>query len=107
MYLLYLDDSGSVGNQKEEYFVLGGVCLPEKTIQWLTTQLDELAEKIDPIDPSAVEFHASEIFSGRLAPWKNLKKEERIQIIKDVLHSMDQAYGDTVLFACADRKSVV
>lgn len=29
MYLLYLDDSGSAGNQTESYFVLGGFSASE------------------------------------------------------------------------------
>ena len=44
MYILYIDDSGSIANPNEEYFVLGGVCVPERTISWLTGQLDSLAE---------------------------------------------------------------
>ncbi len=30
MYLLYLDDSGSVNNKNEEYFVLGGFVFQNK-----------------------------------------------------------------------------
>jgi len=30
MYILYLDDSGSVANPAEDYFMLGGVCVPER-----------------------------------------------------------------------------
>lgn len=35
MHLLYLDDSGSAENKNEAYFVLGGVCVPERNMRWL------------------------------------------------------------------------
>lgn len=105
MYLLYLDDSGSVPNRNENYFVLGGVCVPERSLQWLTNRLEDLAKQIDPSNPSQVEFHASEIFSGKIEPWKSFKRQDRIEIIKKVLHVLDEAYEDVVLFACAVHKA--
>ncbi|MCB2204035.1 DUF3800 domain-containing protein [bacterium] len=47
MYVLYLDDSGSIPNRNEDYFVLGGVCLHESQIHWVTEQLNALAAEID------------------------------------------------------------
>jgi len=105
MYLLYLDDSGSIPNPTEQYFVLGGVCIPERSINWLTLQLDELAEKIDPASPSSVEFHASEIFSGRKPPWNKYKdRADRVEIIKQTLCTLKDANADVVVFACAIHK---
>jgi hypothetical protein len=76
MYLLYLDDSGSVANQNEDYFVLGGVCVPETSIYWLSSRLEEIAAGIDPENPRHVEFHASEIFGGHRTPWNNYRRKE-------------------------------
>ena len=105
MYLLYLDDSGSIKNPNEEYFVLGGVCVPERSISWLTSQLDDLATTINASDPSQVEFHASEIFGGRNPPWNQYKKrQERVDILKNTLNTLKAANSDTVVFACAVHK---
>ncbi len=70
MHLLYLDDSGAVGNANEQYLVLGGVSVFETQSHWITQELDKLAETINPGDPHGVEFHASETFArpGRLGP---------------------------------------
>ena len=76
MYILYLDDSGSTANPKEEYFVLGGVCVPERTISWLTGQLDDFATTINTSDPSQVELHASEVFGGRNPRGINTKTDK-------------------------------
>ncbi len=43
MYLLYLDDAGSPGNQAEDYFVLGGICVYEAQVEWFGRELDKLA----------------------------------------------------------------
>ena len=60
MHLLYLDDSGSVGNASEQYLVLGGLSVFEAQSYWITQQLDTLAEGVNAGDPHSVEFHASE-----------------------------------------------
>jgi len=106
MYLLYLDDSGSIANLKENYFVLGGVCLSESSTRWLSYQLEALATQICPDNPRQIEFHASEIYGGRSHPWDRYKKrEERIDIIKRVLCILKDAYQDIVIFACAIHKA--
>ncbi|MBM4286193.1 MAG: DUF3800 domain-containing protein [Deltaproteobacteria bacterium] len=104
MYLLYLDDSGSVPNKNERYFVLAGVCVFERRIHWVQERLDKLAETIYPADPNGIEFHPSEIFSGRKPPWNSLKPDRRKEIIKQVLQSIDAEYESTVIFACAVHK---
>jgi len=105
MYLLYLDESGSVGNKNEDYYVVGGICIPERSIKWLTDQVDEFAAEIDSNNPGAIEFHASEIFGGRELPWKNMGKEERIGIIQKLLCLLRNANKDTVVFASAIHKN--
>jgi len=106
MYILYIDDSGSISNPNEEYFVLGGVCVPERSISWLTRQLDELAGTLDSANPNQIEFHASEIFGGRKPPWNEFRnKSERIGIIKKSLDTLRHANSDTVAFACAVHKA--
>lgn len=105
MYVLYLDDSGSARNPKENFIVLGGICVPERSIYWLTNQLELLAGQICPSDPRRVEFHASDIFGGRDEPWNRFSKDERIDIIRNVLKLLEKANQDTVAFACAVHKA--
>ncbi|MBT7783494.1 MAG: DUF3800 domain-containing protein [Anaerolineae bacterium] len=105
MNILYLDDSGSQTNPKEDFFILGGISVPENSVRWLTYELEKIAMKFNKDDPGAVELHAAEIFRGHEYPWKNIKsKEDRIDIIKSVLHSVDGANRDIVAFACAVEK---
>ncbi|MGH9751769.1 MAG: DUF3800 domain-containing protein [Blastocatellia bacterium] len=105
MYLLYLDDSGSVQNPNEEHLVLGGICVFEHQVQYFTQQLDSIAHRLAPNAPDSVEFHASAIFSGRQPPWKDLAKQERIGVIKEVLQVVAKSYESACVFACAVHKA--
>jgi len=106
MYLLYLDDSGSAPNANEEYFVLGGVSVFESQVHWITTELDKLAQELFPaLPPSTVEFHASDIFSGREAPWDQIRsKLQRIGVIHRVLDVFCRSYESAKAFAVAIHK---
>lgn len=46
MYLLYLDDSGSANNPKEQYLVLGGVYVYERQVGYFTQELDKIADRL-------------------------------------------------------------
>ena len=105
MHLLYLDDSGSPANATESYFVLGGVSIFEAQADFLTRELDKLAASIDPRNPHAIEFHASEIFSRRKQPWKSMSIDDARSIIKAVLRIVADSYDSTHLFACAVEKA--
>lgn len=105
VHLLYLDDAGSAKNPNERYLVLGGVAVFEAQAHWVTTELDKLATAFHPADPAALEFHASEIFSGRSAPWDGLSKEQRKEAIRQVLRVLPRAYDSCRAFACAIHKA--
>ena len=104
MHLLYLDDSGSAGNADEDYLVLGGVAIFEAQAEYITRELDGLAESIHPADPHSIEFHASEIFGRRTEPWKGMSREEAIGVIKSVLRVLAKSYDTARAFACAIHK---
>lgn len=105
MYFLYLDDSGSPKNKDEDYFVLGGFIIHETKLYWLNKHLDELAEKISPSFKDTIEFHASEIYSAKSEPWKNMLKQERISIIKSVLDVVQRESKNISVVACAVKKN--
>lgn len=104
MYLLYLDDSGSAANTNEDYLVLGGVAVYEAQANWFTQELDKLAETVDAANPHCVEFHASEIFSRRVEPWKRMTKSEAQGVILAVLDVLRRSYRSAAAFACAIHK---
>jgi len=106
MHILYLDDSGSSLNPKEQYFVLGGLSVPENSVRWLTEELDKIACSFNPTDSAIVELHAAEIYNGKNFPWTIIKfRMDRVAIIKKVLNIMGGANKDITLFASAIHKA--
>lgn len=51
-----------------------------------------------------MEFHASEIFAGRAAPWKKMPRPERRETIQSVLRIVADSHHSTRVFACAVHK---
>ena len=107
MHLLYLDDAGSLKNPTEEYLVLGGVSVYEAQADFITRELDRLAQTINPANPHDVEFHASEIFARRAAPWNRMSRAEAQGIIKAVLKVLADSYDTARAFACAIHKPTI
>lgn len=104
MYLLYLDDSGSAANPKEQHLVLGGFCVFERQLHYLIQALDDLAARLDATNPGDVEFHASQAFTGKSPPWHGLSKDERRKVLRDVLGVLAASHETTCAFACAVHK---
>lgn len=105
MYFLYLDDSGSPGNLDEDYFVLGGLAIHEDNVRWLTHQIDLLAVSIDSINPGGLEFHAAECFRGVEIPWKGMRRDQRIETIKNVLCCIEKDRSPIYVYGCAVHKT--
>jgi uncharacterized protein DUF3800 len=84
MYLLYLDESGSVSDASQRYFVLAGVAVHEKQTHWIEQDLNSIAARFDAANPYAVELHGAPMRSGRDI-WKNFPQADRIQAMLDAL----------------------
>lgn len=84
--------------------MLGGVSVFEDQAANLTRDLDNLAASFSAADPASIEFHASEVFSRRSSPWKDLSREEAQGVIKAVLRLVARSHVTTRLFACAIHK---
>lgn len=106
MHLLYLDESGSVADPSQSYFVLAGVAVFERTTHWVEQNLNNVAIKFSPQDPHAVELHGSPMRSGREG-WKAHAYADRIAAIKEALHvGVAQYYPKSVrLFGAVVKKS--
>jgi len=85
MYLMYLDDSGSVGNKNESHFILGGVIVHEDRLWYIQGELNKLMTETLGSGNDGIEIHCSEIFAGRRPPWNGFDKQERQGIIKQIL----------------------
>ncbi len=84
MYLLYLDDSGSVGNASDKHIILAGVSVFERQPHWLSGKLDEIAKEVWPDSPQNLEFRGADIFSGK-KHWRGIEKVKRLDTYKRAL----------------------
>jgi Protein of unknown function (DUF3800) len=87
MYLLYLDDSGSVKNASDRHIILAGLAVFERQPHWFSTKLDAIAQRkrICPQDPNSLEFRGSDIFGGK-KQWRGMEKVPRIDAYREALN---------------------
>jgi hypothetical protein len=74
MFILYLDDSGSVKNASDKHIVLAGLAVFERPTYWIGKKPNELATQMWPDSPNTLEFHGADIRSGK-CHWRGLDKE--------------------------------
>jgi hypothetical protein len=107
MYLLYLDESGSVTSRDEKYFVLAGIAVFERQAYWLQNSLERLASTLGHPTPETLEIHGSVIHSGR-SWWRKIPRETRRAVIVDGLKSAQElAHYQWRLFGVVVDKNAV
>lgn len=106
VYLLYIDESGSVQNPNEDYFVLAGVSVFERQVFHLLEATDNFVRTLGLEDPDAAELHASVMASGKELPWKGegMMRVRRGEIIKEALRVLSTSHRSIDLFAVAIHK---
>ncbi len=105
MHLLYLDDSGSVGNSSDKHIVLAGFSVFERSPHWLGEEMDKLAAQVWPEDPLGLEFRGSDILGGK-RQWRGIQKDERRRVYSEALSGLARTRS-VRLFAAAIYKSAV
>lgn len=106
MHLLYIDESGSTKDPHQIFFVLAGVSIFENQGYWIGNELDKIAARFNPADPSSVELHGSPMLKGR-GMWRSFPVADRVQAMKDVLNVLASSHNGNRVFACVIRKSTV
>lgn len=105
MHLLYLDDSGAVGNPSDRHIVLAGLSVFERVPHWLCKNLDRIAEEVWPDNPLGLEFRGVDILTGR-KHWRGVSPAVRQQTYERVLEAISRS--TTVrLFGAAIHKSAI
>lgn len=106
MYLLYLDESGSVDDPNSNFFVMAGVSVFERQTHWAETAMDHIAKRFEPNNASSLEFHATLMRSGR-EQWRFFEVTDRVQATVDVLNVLNNDHNAHKVFAVVIDKRVV
>ena len=102
MYLLYIDDSGSVADKKCNHCVLAGFSVYETKPYWIEQAVNGIVGKHLPTYPDA-ELHGSSIHAGK-HEWRGIPSQVRETLIADVLRLVASDRGIR-LFASVIAKS--
>lgn len=102
MHLLYLDDSGSVGNPQDKHIILAGFSIFERGGHWLSRSLDKLATKLWPDSPDTLEFRGADIRSGK-KHWRGIGKDDRNDAFREALTLIANANGVRVFGAAVHK----
>ncbi len=106
MHLLYVDDSGSVGNPNEAHFILGGVAIFERGVYHVIKALDDVVAKFGlGGNPHDVELHGNVMYQGRAEPWYRVHRTDRERMIKAALKVISAQKSAIRLFGVAVNKA--
>ena len=107
MFLLYLDDAGSLDASGEKHFVLAGIAVSAGQAFRLQDSLERLVGSLGHTSPASLEIHANEILGGR-GRWRRMPREERRAFISSGLKAVEGlAGGQWSLFgAVVDKEAL-
>lgn len=107
MFLLYLDDAGSVASRSDRHYVLAGICVFERQVHFLSEHMGALARRLHPAEPDALEFHGSHILPGK-GFWRSVPDvARRRSILLDALDSSEALRGHWALFGVVVEKAAL
>lgn len=104
MHLLYLDESGSLSDPNQKYFILAGLSIFERQGYWLSQELDGIAARFNPAEPQSIELHGSPMLQGR-EEWKAFTYSSRQGAMNDALAMFAKSHPSNRLFAAVISKS--
>jgi hypothetical protein len=105
MYLLYLDDSGSVQNASDRHIVLAGVAIYERQPHWFSEKLDLIAQRIWPENPNSLEFRGTDILGGK-KHWRGVGKDDRLLAYREAMEIIGRSQ-QIHIFGAAIHKAAV
>jgi hypothetical protein len=105
MRLLYLDDSGAVGNASDRHIILAGLAVFERVPYWLSGRPDDLAKELWPEAPYNLEFRGGDIWTGR-KHWRGIGKAERHAAFERTLNILRES-REPRLFGAMIHKAAI
>jgi hypothetical protein len=105
--ILYIDDSGTVADPNEGYFVLGAVSVFERGLFHQIKSADDCVSSFKIGDAHDIELHASAMYNGRDSIWRTIRdRPTRERMIHAALQTL-QGHASVRLFAVVIDKQAV
>lgn len=106
MYLLYIDDSGSVEDPNTKFLVLAGISVFERQTHWLEANVTSIASRFDTAYPENIELHAGPMRVGKEG-WERFSPNDRVQAVVDTLSLLNNKHSKIGVFAAVIEKSLL
>ncbi len=104
MHLLYLDESGHPEDAAQRHFVLAGLSVFERLGYFVSAEIDRIAARFNPANPTAIELHAAPMLQGR-GIWKTIPQAARMAALTDALEVVARSPAGLRLFGVAIHKA--
>jgi hypothetical protein len=99
MHILYIDDSGTVEDANEQYFVLAGVSVFERGLYHQIKLADDCVANFKLGDADDIELHGSAMYNGRDRVWRSVSnRPNREAMIRAALDTL-VGHASVKLFA--------
>lgn len=105
MYLLYLDDSGSVQNASDRHVVLAGIAIFERQPHWFSEKLEAIAQRFWPENPKGLEFRGTDILSGK-KHWRGIGQQDRMNAYREAMSLLGNSRHIHIFGAAIHKASV-
>ena len=104
MHLLYLDDSGSVPDPRQKYFIIAEFSTFERQSYWLANGLDNVIAKHSTYVPPEIELHGFPMLQGA-NEWKGIPQHIRLEILTESLGVLANSLYSNRVFGVAVLKA--
>jgi hypothetical protein len=105
MYLIYVDESGTIDIQDSENFVLAGLIINEAGWFEADKKVKDLKNKYFPNNLGSIEIHMSEIVNGN-NNFHQMSREQRAGLINDIFE-MIKTLDIRIVYSVVKKKKLL
>ena len=108
MFILYIDDSGSVRNPGDQHFVLAGFAVFERQIYHLINDIEKVVDSFNLGASDQIELHGSPMYTGKTMPWRGIaSRDTRSKMIGEALDVLCRASKSVKAFGVVVEKKAI
>jgi Protein of unknown function (DUF3800) len=107
MHILYVDDSGTVSDPDEHFFVLGAVSIFERGLFHQIKLTDDCVASFNLGDPHEIELHGSSMYHGRDGVWRSVRDRASREVMIHAALATLKGHASIRLFAVVIDKASV
>ena len=104
MYVFYVDESGKKADKNISHIVYGGLCLHDKSYNYLIATVNKIIKEVLNDDNFNLELHANLIYAGTKG-WEKYSKDKRVELLKKICSFIPSLYNSDIIVVSAHKES--